>query len=168
MSKGRLHPLRHTCITASVLALVAVPTAMGAKPIRTVISPLPPIALPAGLGCSFPLDGQPDPKAQQTIMEFSDGRIVTFGHANATLTNLDTGASILWRSRYRLSDNSGRGRFFFLFFPGDEGPLGEVGENGALLGLVGHFQWTADPLTDVITSFTLNGQATDICALLSG
>jgi hypothetical protein len=152
---------------AGAVALIAAPTAYAEKPVRTVISPLPPISIPAGLGCSFPISGEPDPRARQTILEFSNGETRILGHANATLTNLDSGASILWRSRYRQTANSGTGRFFFLFFPGDQGPFGLVGEPGALLGLIGHFELTADPDTGVITSFTLNGQATDLCAVLS-
>jgi hypothetical protein len=60
------------------------------------------------------------------------------------------------------------GRFFIFLFPGDQGPSGEVGYPGALFGVVGDARGTVDPDTGVVTSFSLDGQTTDLCALLSG
>jgi hypothetical protein len=159
------------------LALTAVPTAVGAKPVRTVVPFTEPIFLPAGLGCAFPVRGQPGEGSRAMITEFSDGRVQTIDWAQANLTNLDTGETILWRSRFLIRETIDpatnelvsvvSGRHFVLLFPGDQGPSGEVGEPGALLGIVGRERITVDLDTGVVTSYSLNGQATDLCALLS-
>ena len=168
-----------TSLLAAVvaLALIIAPTAPAAKPIRTVIPFTEPILLPAGVGCAFPVRGQPGPGSRATITEFGDGRTQTIDWAQANLTNLDTGGTILWRSRFKATETIDSetnelvaelsGRFFFLLLPGDQGPSGEVGEPGALLGVVGHLRFTVDLDAGVGTSFSLNGQTTDLCALLS-
>jgi hypothetical protein len=174
-----IHP-RSTAFVAIIvvaLALIAVPTALGAKPIRTHIPFTEPIFLPAGVGCAFPVRGQPGEGSRAMITEFSDGRVQTIDWAQANLTNLETGETILWRSRFLIREtidpgtnelvSVASGRHFNILSPGDPGPSGEVGEPGALLGVVGRERITFDLDTGVITSYSLNGQATDLCALLS-
>lgn len=46
--------------------------------------------------------------------------------------------------------------------------LGESRENGALLAVIGHQQFTLGLDTNVVTSYSLDGKATDLCSLLSG
>ena len=162
-------------LVVGALLLVSDPALAAAKPTRTVIVPEP-ILIPAGFGCPFDVGGEPDDKARQTITEFSDGRVQTIGRANPTLTNLDTGKSIVHHSSYKLTQTynsdtdevvlSISGKFFITLYPGDQGPFGVVGENGALLSITGNQYLTLDPETEVITSYSLDGQATDLCALL--
>lgn len=183
MRKRRDNRLRYTAVAGIIvvaLALLAVPTtALGAKPIRTVTEPKGFVA-PAGTYCSFGVEGQPDENARRTITQFSDGRIQTIGHAQTTLTNRATGDSFVQVSRYKetqtfdpeanevLVETSGRFFIGFEEWEADKGPLGEVGEDGMLASVIGHEQYTLHPDTGVITSYSLDGRATDICALLSG
>jgi hypothetical protein len=51
--------------------------------------------------------------------------------------------------------------------PGDQGPFGEVDEPRLLLSIIGHQVATLDLDANVITSYSLRGQATDICAALA-
>jgi hypothetical protein len=156
----------------ALILLVVVPAALGAKPTRTVVASEP-FVIPAGLGCAFDVLGEPEPDARQAITEFSDGRIQTIGHGSGTLTNAENGESFDVRSRYKetetpLGEGLVRfeisGRIFISFFPGDQGPFGEVEEPGLLLEVIGHQRITAEADTLVFTSYSLNGQATDICA----
>jgi hypothetical protein len=146
------------------------------RPDRIVISP-DGFVLPAGFGCSFAVSGTPDPRARQTFTTFSDGRFQTVGHATPTFTNLDTGATYVQRSRYHAIDTYDpvtnvivaevSGRVFVIFFPGDVGPDGLVGQPGQFVGFVGHLRLTIDPETSSITSFEHTGASTDICAELA-
>ena len=49
------------------------------------------------------------------------------------------------------------GKIFAQFFPGDQGPFGEVGENGGLFGLGGKSSFTLDLNTFLYTSFSNQG-----------
>ena len=130
--------------------------------------------------CSFGVQGQPDENARRAITEFSDGRSQTIRHAQTTLTNPGTGDSFVQVSRYKetqtpdpeanevLVETSGRFFIGFEEWEADKGPLGEIGEDGMLASVIGHEQYTLHPDTGVITSYSLDGRATDICALLSG
>lgn len=51
--------------------------------------------------------------------------------------------------------------------PGDQGPSGVAGENGAFLATAGRLLATWDLDTDIITSFRLEGFASDLCDELS-
>ena len=160
-----------------LLALTAAPTALGAKPTRTVFEPRP-FVIPAGLGCSFAVGVQPDEGGRVTFTEFSDGRTVLQGHAVGTLTNLETGDTFVQRTRAKITDifdpetneivEEISGRIFINLYPGDQGPFGEVGEDGAVLSIIGHQRLTFDADTFVVTSYSLDGQALDLCPLLSG
>jgi hypothetical protein len=162
----------------ALAALIVVAPATGAKPTRTVVHLEGGFLIPAGQGCSFDVRGESSERARQTFTEFSDGRIVTIGHAEPTLINLDTGNSFVQRSRYKATETFDpetnelfveiSGRFFINLFEGDQGPSGEVEEPGELLSVIGHQQFTVDPDTGVITSYSLDGRATDLCSLLSG
>lgn len=114
------------------------------------------------------------------ITELDDGRVVTQAHANATLTNLETGASIVTRSRYRIVDTPGpeanelsveiSGQINFSFIPGTPGPFGEVGEPGRHLSMDGHHRFTVVDIgqpTERVVGYSFSGRTTDICALLS-
>jgi hypothetical protein len=166
-------------VAVVVVAVVAVSPAAAARPIRTVLTPGP-VTFPAGEGCAFDVRGVPDENARVVITEFDDGRVVFQGHANPTLTNLDTGASIVTSSRFRWVERPGSepnetlvetsGPLNMSFLPGLLGPFGEVEEPGLLLRLVGHQRFTVFDIgepTEIVTSYSFSGQTTDICALLS-
>jgi hypothetical protein len=59
------------------------------------------------------------------------------------------------------------GHVIFYFYPGDQGPYGEVGVNGGYYHVVGLVKQTYDIPNDVVTSFKWVGRATDICGLIS-
>jgi hypothetical protein len=135
------------------------------------------VVIPAGTGCAFDVLEELDEKSGLRLTEYSDGRLHILAHGNIVLTNLDTERSIDWKNRWSAWETfdpetnsvvwEASGRLIFSFFPGDQGPFGTVGENGALFGFVGHVEMTWDADTGVITSFSLNGQAIDLCPLLA-
>ena len=163
-------------VIVGALALVAVPTALAAKPIRTVLEQPPPSVIPAGQGCSFDV-GEQAGEGMTTLTEFSDGRTVIHVNADPILTNLETGDTFVQRARAKVTDTVDAqaneiveeisGQVFVSFLPGDQGPSGVVEEPGALLSIIGHQRLTFDADTFVLTSYSLNGKATDICAQLS-
>jgi hypothetical protein len=173
----RLRVAARVALAVGALALISVPSAVGAKPTRTLIE-AESFVIPAGFGCAFDVEEQVQEGTTVVVTEFSDGRVVTHGNSEPTLVNLDTGTSFVQRTRATVTETYDAemndllveisGRIFISLFPGDQGPVGEIGENGALLAVVGHQHLTVDLDTDVITSYSLDGQATDLCALLSG
>ena len=159
-------------------ALLALPVAEAAKPVRVVFGPGAPDVFPAGLGCPFDVGRAIDPDSSFGIQtSFSDGRVKTVGHANVTFTNLDTDKSYLQRSRFQFTGvydeatnallDQGGGRFYFQFYPGDQGPFGEVGENGAMYIFYGRASYTLDFDTELVTSWEYSGEVTDLCAILA-
>ena len=172
--------MRRITITGLVVlvALLALPVAEGAKPIRDKGTHPEPVLIPAGFGCAFDVLREVSPDFSfQIFTDFSDGRSTVVGHGNLTLTNLDTGTSYEQKSRYQFTDvydeatntafSDGGGRYYFNFYPGDQGPFGEVGENGALYLFVGSNSLTFDLDTELITSFSYTGTVTDLCAILA-
>ena len=153
------------------------PAVLAAKPTRTLVEFSDPWVFPAGLGCAFDVGAVPSDGARGAITDFGDGVTATVGHGNGTFTNLDTGASYFQMSRYRAIETYDpvtndvviqlSGRVWFNLYPGDQGPFGLVDEPGALLSIQGQVAYTFDLDTELVTSFSLDGQATDICALLS-
>jgi len=172
MRAKRSHLLMFAAVVGATL--IAVPAGLGAKPVRTVYPGPEPHVVPAGLGCPF--DVLFAPVGWHSITEFSDGRTVTHGHGDITLTNLETGTSYRQYSRYDVTDTFTdattlqevvNGRIVVQFFPGDIGPFGEVGENGALMAFVGTLTLTLDLDTFAYTSFSYQGTVTDLCAILA-
>jgi len=172
--------MRRIAITGLVVlvALVVLPVADGARPIRELIHPGEPVVIPAGLGCPFDVGWDVDPaRAFGIVTWFSDGRVMTVGHGEPTLTNLDTGTSYLQVSRYEITEvydeaandalGEGHGRIAWSFYPGDQGPFGEVGENGEFYSLIADFRYTFDLDTELVTSFEFSGSATDLCQILA-
>ena len=148
---------------------------MAAKPIRTQLSTEPTLH-DAGFACSFAVELRPQEGSRFTRTEFTDGTVTIHSSARQTVTNTESGASIeakdfgKYTERYDEEANDllieVSGQTILYFFPGDQGPEGEVGENGALYSVVGHVQETLDLDQDLITSFSLRGQATELCSLL--
>jgi hypothetical protein len=157
------------------IALIAVPTGLGAKPIRTVDIPGPRVN-PAGLGCAFDVAVLPNDVTR--IVEFSSGRVAVHVNAEPTFTNLDTRTSYVQRSRFNGTDiyepetndvlSVTSGRFVMNLYPGDQGPFGEVGENGALFAMVGTVYTTFDLDSELVTFFSYEGTVFDLCEALAG
>ena len=144
------------------VALVAVPAVQGAPPTRNVyLVPGPRSSRRA----SVFVRSLKTVVGHRAVTEFADGRTVTIAHGDVTLTNGD--ASYLQVSRFQATDtfpdadtlvSVGDGRYMIQFYPGDQGPFGEVGENGALYAFVGTSSFTADLNTFLITSFSYRAQ----------
>ena len=160
----------------AVLGLVAIPIVHAAKPVKTPGS-TDPLVLDTGFGCAFDVELRPDADAKYTQTEFSDGRIKFTSNAVVTVTNLSNGKSIRLKDRGSLTQEydaaandlliESSGHTFYWFFPGDQTPLGEAGANGALVHVVGHVRETWDLDQDLITSFALDGNATELCSLIA-
>jgi hypothetical protein len=143
------------------IALIAPASALGAES----------FIIPAGEACSFDVLAEPEQKDGAAAAH------MPIGFGNITLTNLDTGVSILTKSRYTLTETEDptanvvvvavTGRFFLLLIPGDQGPFGEVEEGAALFRIVGETRFTVDLELNVVTDFSIDGHATDICAQLA-
>jgi hypothetical protein len=93
------------------------------------------------------------------------------------MSNLETGATYLQRSRYtetEIFDPSTNtlqvtitGRIWIGFFPGDLGPSGVVQWPGAALAFSGTVELTVDADTFAYTAFSYTGAYIDLCAELS-
>lgn len=163
-------------VLVSAMGVVAPASAVvGAKPIRTVLHPEN-FVVPAGQGCSFNVAEEVDERAWMAITEFADGRIVTKGRANPTLTNMDTGDSLVHHTSAKITETQTSegeilvevsGQLFMSFWPGDQGPTGLTDDPGGLFSINGHVRVTMDSSTFVYTSFSLDGTATDLCAALA-
>jgi hypothetical protein len=162
-------------LAIATLAAMPMQDALGAKPVRETHRGTFSDIIPAGLGCSFAV--KVEAEFRGSGWQFSDGRQVANNNASQILTNIETGTPYVHRSDYHLTDRISAdgtllevidGRFLAQFYPGDQGPEGEVGPDGALYGLIGHHWLTYDPEADVITSFELRGRAVDICQILAG
>ena len=179
MTPPRRHR-RSIAIAALVLGILAftAPPVYGGKPTRTVLGPEP-WFIPAGFGCSFDVleNATPDHDTFLMITEFDDGRSLTHGHAtDVTVTNLETGATFIHKARhndtawYDTASNEvvidGAGQVLIQFYPGDQGPIGEVSEPGALLRFTGTYHLRVDLDTEVYTAFSYTGIVTDVCALI--
>lgn len=177
--RSNLPPLVRTAMTLTLLAAVSVMTAPGAQadqPIRGVIYPAP-LFIPAGEGCAFDVSLDPGPDAQARTAEFADGRSVRNAHADVTFTNDETGATFEHRARFLATSRydpltnefviTVDGTVFIQFGPGDQGPYGVVGSDGAMYRFTGGVEYRADADTFAYTYFASTGKVEDICAALS-
>jgi hypothetical protein len=156
---------------ATALTLLIAPGAGAHKPYQE------PIELEAGVlpGCSFDVGFQPASREYMRI--FDSGRFTVHSYGRPTLTNLDSGDAKVYGLRYLFQETvdpetgdvlgqiSGRSLWFIA--PGDVGPAGEVDPDGGLLHIVGQLRYVADPATFAITSLTVDGTVTDVCAALA-
>jgi hypothetical protein len=123
-------------------------------------------------GCSFDVNFHPEGRESMTI--FDGGLLSIHASGVATMTNADTGFSKDYARRYlprESFDEDGNvvrgqitGNLGWVIAPGDVGPSGEVDPDGGLVNIVGQLRYTADPETFAITSFTVRGTLTDVCA----
>jgi hypothetical protein len=160
---------------AAVGAAIVLAGAAGAgahQPFREPIE-LTPDVIPL---CTFNIQFTPHGAEYQTL--FDSGRVTVHAHGSPTLTNLDTGYSKVYLLRHILRQTFDAdtnefvanisGRLLFEILPGDVGPSGEVDPDGGMVYIVGQLRFTVDPDTFALTSFTVNGAMTDVCADLGG
>ncbi len=86
-------------LVTALLTFASAAPASAEKPIRTVEA-AEGFVEPAGLVCSFSVSGEPDERAGRRVTQFSNGRTVVHGRGDPTLTNLETGASLVDHSKY--------------------------------------------------------------------
>src|SRR5262249_1754082 len=133
--------------------------------------------IPAGQSCLFQVDRQILPGAHDVYTEFGDGRSVLNAHGDVLVSNHDTGKSFVHHAEFNGTEwfdaSSGlmrgmtSGQVMQGFWPGDMGPYGIVGGDGALFRVVGTMWYAYDPNTYVTVQFSFAGTITDVCALLS-
>jgi hypothetical protein len=156
----RSRSIRLALILGAAVTLVAAPAASAAES----------FIVPAGQGCAFDVLVQP-------VHQEHPGDRFPIGFGNITMTNLDTDATYLQRSRYTITEtfdpltntfkDAVTGRIWIEFYPGDEGPGGVVGEPGAALAFSGNVQVTIDADTGAYRAFSYEGTFTDLCAQLA-
>jgi hypothetical protein len=157
-------------------ALVIAPAVGAGKPVRTPL-PAEPLALDAGSSCRFDVVLTPQAGTRITQTEFDDGRVVIKTNGSSNVANADTGAEVTVRDHSTVTNVldadandlhiEASGQTIFYFFPGDQGPFGEVGPNGGLFHVTGHVEEIWDLDTDVVTAFSLNGRATELCSRIA-
>jgi hypothetical protein len=162
-----------TVLAAGLTTLAVVATALATPPDREDAT-VGPSVVPAGVACPFAVRREPQNNSA-TLTTFSDGRVQLIATAQVTLTNLATGFSIVWQSHFVLTQTPGvdggddsvvvDGRFTSVSRTGEPTELGGVGP--ALLGVIGHARYTADPATGSTTTAAVDGAAVDLCAALS-
>jgi hypothetical protein len=176
---GLIHRRRVLLGVASGLAvtLITGSTALAAGPVRIVTHPTAPFVDPAGTGCAFDIQVQPE-NATVVDTTFSNGTIVETVVSDPILTNVSTGTSLVWHARYidvetyQAATNSVTdvtvGRFNLELGPGDQGPYGVVAWPGLFLSIVGEVTTTSDADTGAVTHFSMHGIVIgNICAELS-
>ena len=160
MSEHRGHKRRHI---SSVAVLVTAISLFAVSPALAFHS----FTIPASQnGCGVDL---------QVDAEHLSDR-VPIGNGDITITNLETGATYLQRSRYSATETfdpstksfhvSITGRIWIALYPGDQGPSGEVQEPGAEFLFSGTVEFTYNK-RGVITAFSYEGEYSDLCAELS-
>jgi len=166
---------RSAGLVLALTAFAAAPVA-ATQPIKDTFHDLEGFTIPAGYACPFDVDGDPDFGFSQR-WKLSNGETKGAFHAHGAYVNDETGA------RYPTLDNFSfiqwidpdtgllhviiQGQAADSFLPGDVGPFGIVGSDGAFYDFVGRFTFTIDLVTGHVSQFSWTGTATDICAALS-
>ncbi len=166
---------------AVVLALVWAAPAAAAQPTRTVRPLQGEFVLPAGMACAFDVAGEPSAVSIRNgfVAEtaFRDGTVLHFVRAKGAYLNIATGARYLTEDTYRdlstydantnLQVGVETGQTTWSFLPGDIGPYGVVGSDGALYHFIGSVSYTWNNNTFHITAFSYTGSVEDVCAAIS-
>lgn len=163
-------------VIALVLALVVAAPAAAAQPTRTVRPLHGGFVLPAGTACAFDVAGEPT-GGFVAVTTFSDGTVQVSVRARGAYVNMETGARFptvdSWHELDTFDSATGllvfatEGQTSFTLLPGDVGPFGLVGSNGAFYHIIGTTTATYDTVTGHVTQFSYTGTVTDICAALS-
>lgn len=155
-----------TCLSALVVTAVVAPGAWAAKPAIEHIGEDDPFEVPAGEICPFPL--QEDPNTTGRTATFSDGHTLTNLRGTVQLTNGLTGESVSFHLAFSIVDTplpdgglreTARGQSALFSFAGDVGGPGLFLTKGRVVDIF--------DATGSVTSTRVNGQRTDMCALLS-
>ena len=162
-------------VIAVMLAAVWVTPVAAAQPTRTVTA-LSPFVHPAGTACPFDVAGEPSSGFVATTI-LSDGTEMYSVHAKGAYVNVATGARFETRDIFteidRFDPETGiltglnDGETTSTFSPGDIGPFGVVGSNGAYYHFVGTIHYTYDTNTNAFNLVSYSGTVTDVCAALS-
>jgi hypothetical protein len=166
-------------IALALMLIAAAPTA-AAQPTRSVGSLGGGWTIPAGTACAFDVAAEPSAvsvlhgfTAQTT---FSDGTALLIVRAKGAYVNVATGATYPTVDTFRdystydeatntiIGVESGATTWSFL--PGDVGPFGVVGSDGALYHFVGSVSYTYD-LNTFHAELSYSGSVEDVCAALS-
>jgi hypothetical protein len=180
MMFGRNRPAL-SAVIAVALALVVVAPVAAAQPTRTTRPLRGDFILPAGTACPFDVAGEPDTVTIRNGFvadtTFSNGTVLHFLRAKGAYVNVDTGARYPTEDTFRdLSTYDGAtnilvgletGTTTWSFLPGEIGPFGVVGENGALYHFVGTVSYTYDLNVFQLVQFSYTGSVEDVCAALS-
>jgi hypothetical protein len=163
MTKVRGRTRKHRVV---LLTMVAATSLFAASPAAATS-----FVIRAGTVCPFAVQIEDAPQAQDGAPGHQISHQV--GSGNITITNLETGATYLWFSRHTETETFDpatmtyhvldEGRVLLVFFTGEPGPNGVVGESGALYGMSGTREYTVTK-KGVITAFSFTGSALDICA----
>ncbi len=182
----RLNRAASGAAIALVLALVVVAPVGAAQPTRSVRA-LHPSVIPAGSACAFDVTGDPQlsPTSQAALQsggfvaetDFGDGSVAYSVRARGAYVNLETGARFQtvdsWHELDRFYPETGllvfttEGQTSFTLLPGDIGPFGVVGSDGAFFHIIGTTTATYDTVAGQVTQFSYTGTVTDICAAIS-
>jgi hypothetical protein len=172
---------------ALVLALVAAAPVGAAQPTRSVRALHQHVVIPAGSACAFDVgsDAKVSPTSHSAFQsggfvaetDFSDGSVAFSVRARGAYVNLETGARFptvdSWHELDTFDSATGllvfatAGQTSFTLLPGDMGPFGLVGSNGAFYHIIGTTTATYDTVAGHVTQFSYTGTVTDICAALS-
>jgi hypothetical protein len=163
-------------VVALVLALAAAAPAAAAQPVMDRFESNP-SDLAAGQACAFPIERDALPGGFDMTREYSDGRFVFSAHVDILLTNPANGKTFVHKAKFngidRYDPSTGidigvtSGQVLMQFLPGDMGPYGIVGSNGALFRFVGSSWYTWSDTAGALIDFGYKGTVTDVCALLS-
>jgi hypothetical protein len=181
LTLARLTRSARGAVIALVLALVWAAPATAAQPSRSVRPLSGGFTLPAGTACAFDVAGEPSTVSIRNgfVAEtaFSDGTVLHFVRAKGAYVNIATGARYPTEDTFRdlstydantnLQVGVETGQTTWWFLPGDIGPYGVVGSDGALYHFIGSVSFTWDNNTFHITAFSYTGSVEDVCAALS-
>jgi hypothetical protein len=171
---------------ALALAFIAAAPVGAAQPTRSIRA-LHPTVIPAGSACAFDVIGDPQlsPTSHAALQsggfvaetDFSNGDVTFSVRGRGAYVNLETGARFptvdSWHELDRFYPATGilvfatDGQTSFTLLPGDVGPFGVVGSNGAFFHIVGTTTATYDTVAGHVLQFSYTGTVTDICAALS-
>jgi hypothetical protein len=166
---------------AFVLVLAVAAPATAAQPTHIWHGGYTAFDLPAGTACAFDVQGQPDNITMLHGLgirwDLSDGAVVHFTRAKGAYVNMATGAQYPTEDTFRdvstYDESTGilvgleTGQTTWSFLPGDIGPFGVVGENGALYHFIGTVSYTYDLNVFQVLDFSYAGSVEDVCAALS-
>ena len=167
-------------VIALVFALVVAAPAAAAQPSRSVGALSGGFTLPAGTACAFDVAGEPSTVSVAhgfvANTAFTDGTVLRFVRSKGAYVNVATGARYPTEDTFRdlstydattnLQVGVETGQTTWSFLPGDVGPYGVVGSDGALYHFIGSVTYTWDNNTFHITAFSYTGSVQDVCAVI--